>query len=224
MKKILANTILLIVFFLGIIFIELVHEKEENTYNKIQNGMNLIIYNTHETVKEIIDENIINKMSLQEKVLSINASKGTKEWFICYLEIIEEYDNPYRSDLYDFFTEEEICLIERTIETECYEQDFISRVNVANVILNRYWDGSFGKTIEEIITSQNQFCYGRTEITEDTKLALQYAFLIEDTTGGSIAFRSDCCPESWCGWEYLFTDDAGHSFYIKIKGEENNEK
>ena len=64
------------------------------------------------------------------------------------------------NDLSDFAN-----LIEKTIETECYEQDFMSRVNVANVILNRYWDGSFGKSIEEIITSPNQFCYGRTEIT-----------------------------------------------------------
>lgn len=224
MNKILANIVLLImVFALLIILIESIYKKEENNYS-IPNGMQIVLSDTYETTNKIIKEEQSQNITLEEKIMAINDIKGTKEWFICYLEIIEQYDNPYRSDLHDFFTEEEIYLIERTIETECYEQDFMSRVNVANVILNRYWDGSFGKTIEEIITSPNQFCYGRTEITEDTKLALQYAFFIEDTTNGSIAFRSDCHPENWYGWEYLFTDDAGHSFYIKIEGEENNEK
>lgn len=224
MNKILANIVLLImVFALLIILIESIYKKEENNYS-IPNGMQIVLSDTYETTNKIIKEEQSQNITLEEKVMAINEIEGTKEWFICYLEIIEQYNNPYRSDLHDFFTEEEIYLIERTIETECYEQDFMSRVNVANVILNRYWDGSFGKSIEEIITSPNQFCYGRTEITEDTKLALQYAFFIEDTTNGSIAFRSDCCPETWYGWEYLFTDDAGHSFYIKIEGEENNEK
>lgn len=215
MKKILLNIVLLIMLCaLLIILIESIYKKEENNYS-IPNGMQIVLSDTYETTNKIIKEEQSQNITLEEKVMTINETKGTKEWFILYLEIIKQYDNPYRSDLYDFFTEEEICLIERTIETECYKQDFMSRVNVANVILNRYWDGSFGKTIEEIITSPNQFCYGRTEITEDTKLALQYAFLIEDTTGGSIAFRSDCCPEDWYGWKYSFTDNAGHSFYIK---------
>lgn len=221
MKKVLVTIVLLLTIGLLIIAsIELFYKKEDSN-EIILIGMQDIVSDTHEAVKEIIKNEQKLNITFEEKAMTINETKGTKEWFICYLEIIEQYDNPYRSDLHDFFTEEEIYLIERTIETECYDQDFMSRVNVANVILNRYWDGSFGKSIEEIITSPNQFFYGRTEITEDTKLALQYAFFIEDTTGGSIAFRSDCCPETWYKWEYSFTDDAGHSFYIK--GEDNNE-
>lgn len=159
-------------------------------------------------------------LSMQKEMDDIATIKDEKEWFLYYLEIIDKYsyiiDPP--ETIYDYYTEDEIYLIQRTVETECYDQDFESKVNVANVILNRYEsdNSGFGCSIEEIITKSNQFAYGRKEISEDTIVAVEYAFSIKDTTDGCIAFRSNKRPDVWYGWEYQFTDEAGHHFYKEV--------
>lgn len=153
---------------------------------------------------------------VQGKIYDISVIEDKEQWFIAYKKIIEEYrgviDPPLT--IYDYFTKEEIYLIQRVVETECYDQDFMSKCNVASVVFNRIEiGGEFGNTIEEVITKENQFAYWRKDITESTILAVEYAFQIEDTTGGCIAFRSDEKPDEWYGWEYAFIDDAGHHFY-----------
>ena len=153
---------------------------------------------------------------VQGKIYDISVIEDKEQWFIAYKKIIEEYrgviDPPLT--IYDYFTKEEIYLIQRVVETECYDQDFMSKCNVASVVFNRIEiGGEFGNTIEEVITKENQFAYWRKDITESTILAVEYAFQIEDTTGGCIAFRSDEKPDEWYGWEYAFTDSVGHNFY-----------
>jgi spore germination cell wall hydrolase CwlJ-like protein len=113
----------------------------------------------------------------------------------------------------DVFSDEEIYLICRVVETECYQQDFDSKVNVANVVLNRYYDGRFGETITEVITSPKQFAYGRKNIEEDTMLAVQYAYECEDTTQGSLYFHSNPKTDTFSGANFVFQDKAGHNFY-----------
>lgn len=152
----------------------------------------------------------------QGKIYDISVIEDKEQWFIAYKKIIEEYKDVIDPPLtiYDYFTEEEIYLIQRVVETECYDQDFMSKCNAASVVMNRIEiGGEFGDTIEEVITKENQFAYWRKDITESTILAVEYAFQIEDTTGGCIAFRSDEKPDEWYGWEYAFIDDAGHHFY-----------
>ena len=73
-----------------------------------------------------------------------------------------------------------------------------------------------------VIKVSNQFDYGRTNISEDTLLALGYAFMIEDTTNGCIAFRSDSSPNKWGKWIYKFTDNVGHSFYYTEERSNDN--
>ena len=153
---------------------------------------------------------------VQGKIYDISVIEDKEQWFIAYKKIIEEYrgviDPPLT--IYDYFTKEEIYLIQRVVETECYDQDFMSKCNAASVVMNRIEiGGEFGDTIEEVITKENQFAYWRKDITESTILAVEYAFQIEDTTGGCIAFRSDEKPDEWYGWEYAFTDSVGHNFY-----------
>ena len=153
--------------------------------------------------------------SMQTELELIEAIQDRKEWFISYREIIDKYDwiiDPPET-IYDYYTYDEINLILRCIETETYQSDFLSKVNVANVILNRIESGLFGSTVYDVITEKNQFAYGRENISEDTILALEYAFEIEDTTQGSIGFHSNAPTSTFNGWEYIFTDDAGHSFY-----------
>lgn len=137
-----------------------------------------------------------------------------KEYLTQYNNIINDYNIFDLSEtIYDYYTEEEITYMWKCIETETFQSDFNSKVNVACVILNRIENENFPLDPIDIITNNNQFAYGRNIITEDTKLALEYAFMIEDTTSGCIAFRSDISPKTWNGWEYQFTDDAGHHFY-----------
>lgn len=152
----------------------------------------------------------------QGKIYDISVIEDKEQWFIAYKKIIEEYRDVIDPPLtvYDYYTDEEIYLIQRAVETECYDQDFMSKCNAASVVMNRIEiGGEFGDTIEEVITKENQFAYWRKDITESTILAVEYAFQIEDTTGGCIAFRSDEKPDEWYGWEYAFTDSVGHNFY-----------
>jgi spore germination cell wall hydrolase CwlJ-like protein len=145
----------------------------------------------------------------------IKQKTDKKEYFLAYKKLTSKYikwiDPP--ETVFDVFTEEEVRLICKAVETECYQQEFDAKVNVASVIFNRIKSGEFGDTVTKVITSPNQFAYGRDAITEDTILAVQYAYEIEDTTNGCVAFRSGKKPEKWYNWKLIFIDEAGHGFY-----------
>ena len=148
----------------------------------------------------------------QDKIKEIDDNK---ERFLQYKELTSEYAEwvELPETIFDVFSEEEINLICRVVETECYQQYFDSKVNVANVILNRYYDGRFGDTITEVVTSPKQFAYGRKNIEEDTMLAVQYAYEFDDTTQGSLYFHSNKKTDTFNGASFVFQDDAGHNFY-----------
>ena len=169
-------------------------------------------YKIQKTESDIKNE---KQEELQSKLNQIKTEEKM-EWYLEYKELMNEYAEWCEASetIYDVFTEEEIKLICRAVETECYQQDFESKVNVASVIFNRIeHGGEFGKTVNRVITKPNQFAYGRKELTEDTILAVMYAFEIEDTTDGCLAFRSDKHPKKWYSWELQFVDEAGHGFY-----------
>ena len=158
-------------------------------------------------------EAAINEM--QEKIKSIEEIQDKKEWFISYKKIINDYidtiDPP--ETIYDYYSEEDIKLICQVVETETYQSDFDSKVNIACVVLNRIEDGSFGNTVKDVITSENQFAYGRKDISEDTILAVMFSFEITDTTNGALFFHSNEKSDTFNGANYIFTDGAGHHFY-----------
>lgn len=159
-------------------------------------------------IYEIKSQEVLDK---QEELSSI---EDNKEWFIAYKDLIEEYsewvDPP--ETIYDYYTEDEIYLMQRCIETETFEADFDSKVNVASVILNRIESDEFANEVSEIIV-KGQFAFGRENISEDTVLALEYAFMIGDTTNGALYFHSKPKTETFNGAEFIFTDTAGHHFY-----------
>lgn len=158
---------------------------------------------------------VIQKM--QEEMETVDLIEDKEQWFIAYKALVHKYEEIIDPPLtiYDYYTDEEINLIQKVVETECYDQDFESKVNVASVVFNRVEDinGRYGANVKEVVTAKNQFAYSREKITESTILAVEYAFQIEDTTNGCVAFRSDKSPTTWYGWEYVFTDGAGHAFY-----------
>ena len=180
-----------------------------------------IVEQTEEQIKEIIPTiEEIKENEFISKHNEIKKIENKKEYFIAYKDLIFEYINwiDPPETVFDVFTEDEVRLICKAVETECYQKNFDSKANVASVIFNRIESGEFGDTITEIITNPNQFAYGRDNITEDTILAVMYAFEIEDTTDGCIAFRSGSKPEKWYTWgdnywSRIFIDDAGHGFY-----------
>ncbi|MCM1232304.1 MAG: cell wall hydrolase [Clostridium sp.] len=158
----------------------------------------------------------IMEQRVRQELQDIEYIEDRQEWFLAYKDIVSRYAEWFGvpQTVSDVYTEEEIIIICRAIETECYDQDFLSKCDVASVILNRIdYGGEFGNSVKEIITKEGQFAYGREDITESTILSLMYAYEIEDTTDGCIAFRSDKRPEIWYGWTYSFTDEAGHHFY-----------
>lgn len=176
---------------------------------------------------EIVQEiQLYNEDILVEKAISdmeselneIASIQEKREWYLAYRNIVARYAYiaGYPDSVFDYYTNDEIELMCRVIETECYDKDFDSKCNVASVLLNRIESGEFGENVTAVITKPNQFVYYRESITQDTLLALMYSFEIEDTTDGCIAFRSDKNPDEWYGWNYSFTDDIRHHFY-KIK-------
>ena len=172
---------------------------------------------------EIVFEEVIEEpepyeiviQEMQEKMSEIESIEDSKEWFLAYKDIVFEYaewiDPP--ETIFDYYAEDEVRLICRVVETETYQCDFDSKVNVANVVLNRIESGEFGETVEEIITTESQFAYGREVITEDTILAVMFAYEMEDTTYGALFFHSNEKTDVFCGRNYIFTDNAGHNFY-----------
>ena len=167
------------------------------------------------TARENAINNKYEEILRLQTIIETIKDDNKEIWFILYKTMQEEYNDylDQSESVYDYFTEEQIAIMQRCIETETYQCSFEAKVNVACVILNRIEHDEFPLDPIDIITSPNQFAYGRNIITEDTKLALEYAFSIEDTTDGCIAFRSDCSPDTWNGWEKQFTDESGHTFY-----------
>lgn len=156
----------------------------------------------------------------REKMKELDYTDDHMKWYVEYKEMLDKYSHilDMPETVYDYFTDEEIFLVQRMVETECYQQDFLSKVNVACVAFNRYDSGIFGKTITEIITKPNQFAYGRKNISEETILAVEYAFEIGNNMDNAVGFHSGKMTKTFNGWEYITTDNCGHHFY-KIKGE-----
>lgn len=170
-----------------------------------------------EIVPEPIPIEEIKQYEFETKLKEIEHIKdeNTKEWFLAYKDLTYEYMKwvELPETVYDKYSEDEIRLIWRVVETETFDQDFDSKVNVANVVFNRLKSGEFGETLTEIITKENQFAYGRQKITDDTIYAVMYAYEMPDTTYGALYFHSNKKTDKFNKADYIFTDDAGHHFY-----------
>lgn len=216
-KRILAVIILLFITIMCVSpFVMIKHESQKVTSKCISENNSM-------TVKEIEELNYTSQndeieMAITEaykEIDSISNIEDEKEWFVAYKEIIEKYEyiiDPPES-IYDIYSQEEIYIMQCCIETETYGCDFLSKVNVANVILNRIEHESFPNNPIDVVTATNQFTYGRENITEDTILALEYAFMMPDTTEDALYFHSSNKTNTFNQRQYKFTDDAGHHFY-----------
>lgn len=116
------------------------------------------------------------------------------------------------NSIYDDFTDEEIYLICRVVESETYDADFGSKSHVAEVIFNRLDSGGFGKNVTQIITSSGQFYYKRTNISPDTLLAVEYAYQYDTDVENALYFQR-AKRKKWRKSKWITSDLCGHNFY-----------
>ena len=158
----------------------------------------------------------LQKAELEEDLDSLDQIEDTLEWFLRYKELREKYEfmcDDFPLYITDEYSEEEIYYIEKMVETETHGCSFEAKVNVANVVFNRVEHHKFPDSPKAVITSPGQFCYGKSDITEETKLAIEYAFLFPDTTNGALYFHSGRKTATFSGKPLVYEDDAVHYFY-----------
>lgn len=153
---------------------------------------------------------------MNQKIMEIESIEDKKEWFISYKNIIGEYsyiiDPP--ETIYDFFTEEELGLLFHVVQAEVGDEySFEQKVNVCSVIFNRLEHGRFPDTLSEILV-YDQFSpiadgrYREVDVTDNTILACEYAFMMGDSTDGCLFFDSN----NTLNYKFVFNDSA-HNFY-----------
>lgn len=230
MKK---HKIIYLIFIISVLFLLLVNiinnPSQPNTHVDTYNDKktNISISGNNNVIKEDSDTEI-NKFEIaisdmNEKISDIEAINDKKEWFILYKNIINEYsdiiDPP--ETIYDYYSDEELNLLFRVVEAEATAGGFYEKANVASVIFNRINHESFGNTLSDILVKKQFSCisdgrYLKVNISEDTILACEYVFMIEDTTNGSIFFEAGGNAHSAYA-DYVFTDAIGHNFYVERK-------
>ena len=216
-NKILNNFIRAVLLILAFIFVFLITSLRTSNA-KTDEIKTVVPIETIEVIEEDMYE-IKSKEAMQKHEELLNI-KDNKEYFIEYKKLIEKYsewiDKP--ETIYDYFTEDELDLLFRVVEAEATAGGFNEKANIASVIFNRLAHDEFGDTLDKILV-KSQFSPLRdgraykVEITEDTILACEYAFMIEDTTNGAIFFESKGSNIHDSYAEFLFQDGIGHKFY-----------
>lgn len=171
-----------------------------------------IIMNELEDLKETTYE--IKAIEFEAEMSAIEKIKDDKEkWFLEYKDICERYQEyvPMPLTIYDFLTEEEINRVLYTVQTEIGSGSFDAKVNVADVIWNRIDDSRWPNEVLKVIVP-GQFAYNNTNVTESTRLAVEYSFMFPDQTNGALAFHSMEKTDTFGRYTYLFSDSA-HHFY-----------
>lgn len=159
-------------------------------------------------------DNAIEEMNYE--MTEIETITDKKEWFIAYKNIIDEYsyilDPP--ETIYDYFTEDELDLLFHVVQAEIGDEySFEQKCNVASVIFNRLEHERFPNTLSEVLV-YDQFSpiadgrYKKVEVSENTILACEYTFMIEDTTNGCLFFDSN----NTLNYQLVFNNSA-HNFY-----------
>lgn len=112
------------------------------------------------------------------------------------------------------YTEAELNLIYRVVETETYTADIDSKSHVASVVFNMINDPEqrFGGSVKAVIKHRNRFAFCRKKISKTTKAAVRKAFY-KNTAPGCYAFHSGKKSKRFAGYKYAFTDKVGHHFY-----------
>ena len=197
------------------------YEDLSTKYSKLnENYVNL----TNENLEPIINQ-------AQRELILIEPLKkyDKKEYLTQYKNILSTYyelDPP--ETIYDYTTDEEFDLLCKVVEAEIGIGDFDQKCNVASSIINRYLSETFPNGWKELLFQKENGTYQystignksykKAKVSKDTILAIEYTFLIEDTTNGCTYFHSGNSSWHKNNLEFVF-DDGLHKFY-REKGEE----
>lgn len=193
--------------------------KQQSTIKQLnKDKQNLLDLNNELSEEKITDVN--EKLALIEPLRLYDK----KEYLSIYKNLLGDY--PELSEtIYDYTTDEEFNLICSVIEAEAGICDFNGKLSVANVIVNRYLQGIV--SWNDVLFADNQFStisngtYKKAKISNDTKLALEYAFLFGDeNTVDCLYFRSGD-SKTWHDKSKNLVEvysDKYHKFY-REKGE-----
>ena len=174
-------------------------------------------------------EPIINQAQRELILIEPLKKYDKKEYLTQYKNILSTYyelDPP--ETIYNYTTDEEFDLLCKVVEAEIGIGDFDQKCNVASSIINRYLSEAFPNGWKELLFQKENGTYQystignksykKAKVSKDTILAIEYTFLIEDTTNGCTYFHSGNSSWHKNNLEFVF-DDGLHKFY-KEKGEE----
>ena len=180
--------------------------------------------------KELTIENISKQAIREQELIEPLKKYDKKEYLIQYKNIITTYSDYFGlpETIYDYTTDEEFDLLCRVVEAEIGIGNFDQKCNVASSIINRYFSETFPNDWKDLLfqkrngvyqySSVGNGLYRTVEVSEDTILAIEYSFMIEDTTNGCTYFHSgnSTWHENNLGFAF---DDGLHKFY-REEGEE----
>ena len=154
-------------------------------------------------------------LEMQIEMNEVEKIEDLQTYYLTYMDVVNKYSDYIEppTTIYEAFTEEEIMYLWRMVETETCGADFESRTHVANVAFNRMMDYKYPNTLIGVITAPGQFAYVKTNISETTKLACEYAYMFPDNTGGALAFHSGAFTRTFCGMQWIKSDNAVHHLY-----------
>lgn len=119
--------------------------------------------------------------------------------------------------------ETEKTVLYRIVEAETTGEGEEAKKNVASTILNRVHNNSFPNTISEVVFQNYQFSpvsdkrYWSVEVTEETMQAVNDVIANGSTTEALYFCNLNNVSGKMKRWfkklDYLFTDEANHSFY-----------
>lgn len=160
------------------------------------------------------------QLAYSQHMKKLSTCDNNKDWFIEYKKLISQYPDFLDCEtIYEHFTEEELQNLFGVVEAEVGNKGgFEERCNVASVIFNRINDERFGDTLSNVLV-RKQFTtirngkYKKVIPTEETILACEYVYSIQDTAQGALYFEGGKSNVHSKYADYIFTDSSGHKFY-----------
>lgn len=126
-------------------------------------------------------------------------------------------------DIENVFPKEDITILYRIVEAEATGENTEAKKNIASVIINRVKNNEFPDTITDVVFQKNQFTpisdkrYWSVEVTEETIKAVDDVVANGSTTEALYFCNLNKTSKKMRKWfntlEFLFKDEANHSFY-----------
>lgn len=112
----------------------------------------------------------------------------------------------------DEYTEAEKTLIARVVYAEARGECFEGQAAVAQVVLNRYESGKFGKSIKKVVYAKHQFAVGK-KYNDENMQAVEYAISNRDYPDNMYFFQKSK-SRIWRDFVY-YIRIGNHSFYTR---------